>query len=185
MTGSAHFNEAIPLEYRPTAEALVPEAGFPDASGPKESQALAFAEMLGIGWDYRRLLSAPAEEMDSFLDSFRNNIDILIQKTWVEKDDEQKKICLQDKVPTLLKLLDKEDYRSALSEFGAILDGLAFLLFGAQSRQCDFTEYTMRIDEQMGLFWWYGSRLADLSKIEDDSAFFPVLLIGLVYLTNF
>jgi len=42
----------------------------------------------------------------------------------------------------------------------------------------------------MGLFWWYGGRLAVLSDDEintdhGDKSFWAVLLLGLCYLTNF
>ncbi|MDR0909653.1 MAG: hypothetical protein LBM77_07790 [Spirochaetaceae bacterium] len=182
---SAKTNEAIPVEFRKTAEALFPPCGYKDGISPAEREVQSFADMLGIGLEFSQIMNDEPSEREAFLNSFKNNIDILIQKTWVDKDDEFRKQRLQERVPGLINLVENDDYRAALTEFGDILDELSFLLFGAQSRQEDFTEYTMRIDEQMGLFWWYGSHLADLAKIEDERAFFPVLLIGLCYLTNF
>ena len=49
----------------------------------------------------------------------------------------------------------------------------------------DFTEYTFRIDVQMGLFWWYASKLSSLKEIKDEKISWAVLLLGLCYLTNF
>jgi hypothetical protein len=185
LTCSEKTNEAIPAEFRKTAEALFPPCGYKDGISPGEREVQSFADMLGIGLDYSQLMNNEASEKEAFLNSFKNNIDILIQKTWVDKDDEFRKQRLQERVPGLINLIEQEDNREALTEFGDILDELSFLLFGAQSRQDDFTEYTMRIDEQMGLFWWYGAHLEEYASIEDESAFFPVLLIGLCYLTNF
>ncbi|MDR3337761.1 MAG: hypothetical protein LBT16_11200 [Treponema sp.] len=188
---SATVNNAIPAEYRETAEGLFPPGGFPHGpggfpqKGPGLEQALAFAEMLGAGGEYRRLLAASPAEKARFLSHFGNNINLLIQKTWVEKVDESRKEKLQDRVPGLVEAIKGGNYRGALTEFGDILDELANLFFGAQSRREDFTEYTLRIDPQIGLFWWYGRRLAYLAKIEDAESFYPVLLIGLCYLTNF
>jgi hypothetical protein len=180
-----NMNDAIPSEYREVAEALFPTEGFSDGNGPAEADALAFAEILGIGWDYRRLLNAEMFETADFLSSFRNNIELLIQKTWVDKADEFRKEKLEARVPPFITLIESADYRAALQEFGSILDELANLFFGPQSRKDDFTEYTMRIDEQMGLFWWYGAQLDALSSIEDERCFYSILLIGLCYLTNF
>jgi hypothetical protein len=58
-------------------------------------------------------------------------------------------------------------------------------LFGEQSDKEDFTEYTFRIDVQMGLFWWYGSRLHLLKEVKNDKVLWAVLLLGLCFLTNF
>jgi hypothetical protein len=178
-------NKAIPDEFRPTAEALFPPEGFPDGIGPDSQAILNFAELLGIGWDYQRLLQAKDDDLENFLESFRNNIDLLIQKTWVAKDDEMRKEHLQDRVQPFIEEIQNGNYQAALAEFGDILDELAYLLFGAQSRKDDFTEYTMRIDLTIGLFWWYGSQLGTLSKITVSDSFYPVLLVGMCYLANF
>jgi hypothetical protein len=123
--------------------------------------------------------------MKVFLGHFRNNLDLLIQKTWVEKADEVRKEKLQDRIPEFIADIIQGNYRKALTEFGIILEELAYLFFGAQSHKEDFTEYTLRIDLQMGLFWWYGGQLGCLAKLADDECFNAVLLIGLCYLTNF
>jgi hypothetical protein len=159
--------------------------------------AAAFADILGIGADYKRLLSGweSARDLRVFLGHFRNNLDLLIQKTWVEKADEARKEKLQDRVPGLLDAIEREDYPAALKEFSVILEELAYLFFGAQSSKEDFTEYTLRIDTQMGLCWWYGgqigclrsrenSRRLDASELDKD-ALRALLMIGICYLTNF
>jgi len=69
--------------------------------------------------------------------------------------------------------------------FNEILNELAYLLFGSQSDKEDFSEYTFRIDAQMGLFWLYGSRLSFFKELKDDKTLWAVLLLGLCYLTNF
>jgi hypothetical protein len=123
------------------------------------------------------------------LGHFQNNLDLLIQKTWVEKADESRKEQLQDKTPGFVAGIEQGNLRQTLEEFGAILEELAYLLFGAQSAKDDFTEYTFRIDTQMGLFWWYGGRLSSLKYLSQDTAdaetLWAVLLIGICYLTNF
>ena len=173
------------------AERLFPVRGFAPGQGPDVRAAVDFAGALGIGSDYQRLLALHKtdREMRTFLNHFQNNLDLLIQKTWVEKADEDRKDRLQDEIPGFMARIEQGDIRQALEEFGAILEELAYLLFGAQSTKDDFTEYTFRIDSQMGLFWWYGGRLGCLKElgpeIADAEILRAVLLIGICYLTNF
>jgi hypothetical protein len=194
---SHHINNAIPAEYREIAEKLFPPGGFPAEEGP--STAAAFAGILGIDADYQKLLATEntGAEMRSFLGHFQNNLDLLIQKTWVEKADETRKEKLQDTIPALIADIEAGRYRKALAEFGDVLEELAYLLFGAQSHKDDFIEYALRIDEQMGLFWWYGGQIGRLAlagegiaqNVEDpsgtDAGLRAILFIGLCYLTNF
>jgi len=183
---------AILDEYRPIAEALFPSGGFSPEHGPDLKTIADFAIALGTGPEYQRLLilKKDDEKMREFLGHFQNNLDLLIQKTWVEKADETRKEKLQDQVPPLMALIELGNFRRALDEFGKILDELAYLFFGTDSTQEDFTEYTFRIDPQIGLFWWYGSQLGNLKETDknnalNDESLWAVLLIGLCYLTNF
>jgi len=181
-------NFAIPDECRKAAETLFPSG---DHSPARDQAAVTdFARVLGIGAEYRRLtkVDRDTEEMRKFLGHFQNNLDLLIQKTWVEKTDEARKEKLQDRVPAFMDLIMRGDFRRAIEEFGEILDGLAYLLFGKRSADDDFAEYTFRIDIEMGLFWWYGSRLRDQEATDDpgdDEYLWALLLVGICYLTNF
>ncbi|MDR2632790.1 MAG: hypothetical protein LBC51_04095 [Treponema sp.] len=189
----------VPEEYRQIARALFPCEGFPPEGGPSIQAAKAFAGILGIASDYTLLLEGssantpPVHEhytMPHFLNHFQNNLDLLIQKTWVAKDDEGYKERLQDRVLPFIAAIEQEQYAEALTDFSRILEELAYLFFGAQSHKEDFTEYTFRIDTQMGLFWWYGEQIGQLQKLTQDrpvdrECLKAILLIGLCYLTNF
>ena len=125
--------------------------------------------------------------MGNFLANFQNNLDLLIQKTWVEQADEARKEKLQDDVPGFMAGIKQGNYKRALEEFGAILEELAYLFFGSQSSKNDFTEYTFRIDDQMGLFWLYGcelSKLKGIGETVDDETLWAILLVGICYLAN-
>jgi hypothetical protein len=190
-------NNAIPKEYRNAVEGLFPPGGALSEKGPTVEAAVAFADILGIGADYQKLLAdrKSGKDLRVFLGHFQNNLDLLIQKTWVEKSDEARKEKLQDRVPGLINAIEQEDYFTALREFSGILDELAYLFFGAQSSKNDFTEYTLRIDTQMGLFWWYGGQIGCLRLEEDGkrsgasgvdkNVLRALLMIGICYLTNF
>ena len=198
-----HSNEAIPQEYRKQAENLFPKKGFSPNTGPSSKAAAEFANALGIGTEYKRLLGLPwatngdgkpegkiEGKIDDYLENFQYNLDLLIQKTWVEKAEQTRKEKLQDQVPGFVAGIEKGNYQQALEEFGIILDELAYLFFGTQSTREDFAEYTFRIDPQMGLFWWYGSQLGRLKEAmktnqTDNESLWSLLLIGICYLTNF
>jgi hypothetical protein len=188
--GQPSKNFSIPGEYRKVAERLFPKEGIFKSQTLDLKAAAEFAKALGIGVEYQRLLALDKQsgEMRTFLDHFQNNLDLLIKKTWVDKTDESRKDTLQEKVPSFMKAIGQGDsvkVISAIDDFSVILDHLAYLLFGAQSEKEDFSEYTFRIDAQMGLFWWYGNRLSSLNELKDDKIAWAVLLLGLCYLTNF
>jgi hypothetical protein len=185
---SKTVNPAVPEDYRKTAEALFPPGGHPAGNGPSIEAARAFALIVGIGSDYERFLESG--DTGRLLASFQNNLDLLIQKTWVEKAEESRKEKLLDRVPAFVARIERGEYREALEEFGVILEELAYLFFGAQSHKDDFTEYTFRIDTQMGLFWWYGGRLGNLCFLEwagsaDKKQLEAILFLGICYLTDF
>ncbi len=184
---SQHTYEALPIEYRKIAEQLFPPAEFSGAVHPSLDTIFTFAEMLGIGADFSKV--SKSSEVDTsiknLLGHFQNNLDLLIQKTWVEKDDEVRKEKLQGKIPGFIVEIEERRYKEALINFGIILEELAYLFFGAQSNKEDFIEYVSRIDDQMGLFWWYGGRIHSLSGTNDTEYMRSILLIGICYLTNF
>jgi hypothetical protein len=182
-------DSAVLKEYSKIAEALFPQDDLLPAD---LSPVFNFAEALGIDTEYKRLLEVKTNtaQMREFLEHFQNNLDLLIQKTWVEKADVSRKNKLQDDIIPLTALIEKGNFIQAIERFGIIIEELAYLFFGKQSSEKDFTEYTFRIDEQMGLFWWYGSRLACLKKkykngLPNNDILWAILLIGLCYLTNF
>ena len=188
--------KALPKELRKTAEALFPaECGAPGSKPdtelwqPAREAILDFAEKLGVGTDYLKLYSGwkNADELENFLQSFGNNLDLLIQKTWVEKADEDRKEKLLNRIPGFIALIKEGDLSRALKEFGSILEELAWLFFGAQSREKDFFDYVFRIDHQFGLFWWYGGQLEQFLTrgSKDDESLRTILLLGLCYLTDF
>ncbi|MCL2180263.1 MAG: hypothetical protein FWB83_03960 [Treponema sp.] len=181
------FNFTVPGDYRKAAERLFPKNGFSKGQRPDLKAIGEYAKALGIGVEYQRLLALDnnSGELQKFLEHFQLNLDLLIKKTWVEKHDEIRKNTLQDEVPSFMMTIEQGDFAKSIGQFSSILDELAYLLFGAQSEKGDFSEYTFRIDAQMGLFWWYGSRLDLLNEIGNDKASWALLLLGLCYLTNF
>jgi len=176
---SAYSYKALPKEYRKLAETL-----FLDGC-----DYLAFADKLGVGTYFRKLDLdwKNQEQLDRFLHSFRNNLELLIQKTWVEKVDENRKETLLDLIPDFIDLVKQEDYAKALKEFRTILEEIAWLLFGSQSIKDDFLDYVIRIDDQLGLFWWYSDQLEHFLSTgqKETETLRALLFLGLCYLTDF
>jgi hypothetical protein len=176
----------IESDYRVAAETLFPPEHAAPEKGPTLAAVEAFADILGIGMEFKRIMQGSSSgEFRHFLAHFQNNLALLISKTWVEKSDEIRKEHLQRRLPVLISFIENGDYESALAEFGIILDELAFLFFGNQSLKEDFTEYALRIDTQMGLFWWYGSQIRTRNLQIDNNILRALLFIGICYLTSF
>jgi hypothetical protein len=119
-----------------------------------------------------------------FLLRFQENFDLMVAKTWVEKDDEERKERLQWRIPDFVKKVESGEYTDALIEFSDIIRELSYLLFGEQSKKDDFLDYTFRIDPPMGLFFWYGLHLSVFFDQEGDIVR-DILLLGMCYLTDF
>ena len=203
LSSSSRIGKVLPKEYRKVSEALFPEGHWPPNEVVRRN-CLTFADKLGVGTDYRKLDTGWKDpgELEKFLHSFRNNLELLIQKTWVEKADEDRKEKLLDRIPEFIDFINQEDFAKALGEFGAILKELAWLLFGSQSHKEDFFNYVFRIDDHLGLFWWYSGQLEHFlaggepsltetrstessEKPKDKENLRGLLFLGLCYLTDF
>ncbi|GMO32182.1 MAG: hypothetical protein Ta2F_08060 [Termitinemataceae bacterium] len=192
LQSKACIIENIDEQYKKVAFGLFPqnEAKYITEDRGNDSfieKIHAFADILGIGTEYLRIFNSKSDDpnFSKFLAQFQNNLDLLISKTWVEKCDEVRKEKLRARLPAFIALIKKTDYSCALEKFGEILEELAFLFFGKQSEEEDFIEYTLRIDTQMGLFWWYGTKIRTLQSNQSEKLIRSLLLIGLCYLTNF
>ncbi|MDR0539173.1 MAG: hypothetical protein LBG74_01540 [Spirochaetaceae bacterium] len=180
-------NHFLPPEYQLKAMALFPDTGQIQENQPSSRVFTEFVELLGIGSDYKRIVNMKDDDIDfsKFVASFYKNLQLLIDKTWVEKSDEMRKEMLHARLPSFFSELEKRNYEKALDEFGSVLGELAFLLFGEQSAKKDFIEYTFRIDSQMGLFWWYAITFRSHKFHWPTEIKRALLLIGLCYLSNF
>ncbi len=181
-----HDEDVIPHEYQEVARQLFPKkkAGAHTMFWSSQS-AEEFSNILGSGADFCAVLHAedPDRALKRLLGHFRNNVELLIHKTWVEKADEAHKERLLDRIPVFVDCVEKADYIRALAMFTVILEELAYLLFGSQVYKSDFLEYMFRIDPQIGLFWWYAAKLSTL-KEEEPERIKTILLIGICFLAS-
>lgn len=115
--------------------------------------------------------------------SFKNNLTLLIQKTWVEKTD----VELKEQVLYQLGqfCLDSDQtWKASYNPFLDILYNAVYLMFGQQVKSEDFCEYALRIDPEFGIFWWYVRNLpqdADWPEAKCRDA----ILLGMYFLANY
>lgn len=122
------------------------------------------------------------DEINKLVVSFKNNLTLLIQKTWVEKSD----MALKDKLLYQLNqlLVADKSWSANYELFRQIIDQAVFLMFGQNTDSDDFAEYTLRIDPEFGIFWWYISSLPDKSEWAEEKNRVAMLL-GMYFLSNY
>lgn len=124
-----------------------------------------------------------AENAEKLSHSFKNNLTLLIQKTWVEKSD----ISLKDKLLFQLEEFSVDNDKSWTERyplFLELLDNAVYLMFGKQAKSEDFLEYSLRIDPEFGIFWWYIGSLPMNNDWSEEKCRLAVL-IGMYFLANY
>lgn len=125
--------------------------------------------------------SFESEDEHKLVQSFKNNLKLLIEKTWVEKSD----IALKEQILFQLeKFCNESDWTKNFSEFLTILNEAVYLMFGQQTKSGDFGEYSLRIDPGFGIFWWYVKSLPVTAEWPVEKCRNAVLL-GMYFLANY
>ncbi len=181
------IDTVIPEEYLRVTERLFPSPGAGSETIPSKDAIEEFAQTLGVASEYGSLHQGLDVDHATrrMLGHFRNNVELLVQKTWVEKADEALKEKLLNRLPYFIEEMEAGQFDRALKTFILILQELAYLLFGAQSHKTDFIEYVLRIDPIIGLFWWYALNLSSLGGVEDFQLLRSAILLGVCFLASF
>ena len=125
--------------------------------------------------------SFESEDEHKLVQSFKNNLKLLIEKTWVEKSD----IALKEQILFQLeKFCNEKKKKKNFSEFLTILNEAVYLMFGQQTKSGDFGEYSLRIDPGFGIFWWYVKSLPATAEWPVEKCRNAVLL-GMYFLANY
>lgn len=149
------------------------DAGF-------ESAANLIAQAFGASDGFS---SMDETNQKKLLQSFKKNLKLLIEKTWVEDQD----IAIKEKVLYQLERLCTKDECNWTSEYPLFLEiiGAAVsLMFGTQTTTEDFSEYSLRIDPEFGIFWWYISSLPAKVQWNNDKCRVAIE-IGMYFLANY
>ncbi|MBR5400685.1 MAG: hypothetical protein IK102_02635 [Treponema sp.] len=143
-----------------------------------ESSADLIAAAFGSDKGFSKIKAASVEKLVS---SFKNNLTLLIQKTWVEKSD----IALKDQLLYQLNVyLSNEKWSDNYTLFLQLINQAVFLMFGQKPDTPDFAEYTLRIDPEFGIFWWYISNLPPKTEWSEEKCRLAMLL-GMYFLANY
>ena len=126
-------------------------------------------------------LSADEEISKKLVSSFKNNLKLLIQKTWVEKSDITLKEQLLYKLDTFLT---KNTWKDDFEPFLQLINQAVFLMFGQNPSSPDFSEYALRIDPEFGIFWWYISNLPPKNDWSVEKCRVAMML-GMYFLANY
>ncbi len=164
------------------------------SEGTKRSKlSIKLADILGNQGEFQQYVSGSAADrlsrVDRLLRIFRENVELLVHKTWVENPEEKPRERLLEELVSF-----ERDYRggvaaAAFKRFVALANSIASLLFGHQSRAEDFLLYCFRIDPKFGLFFWYIGELEKQAREEgtppSDELMTIETLIGVYVLSSF
>ena len=143
--------------------------------GPvRESYAIRLADVLGNPGEFTFYIHCTDDQklIRTFhlLRVFRENVELLVHRTWVSEADEKPKEALIEDLKAFV-----EDYRdgrmgSSFRRFVSLSRAIPSLLFGSAGRAPDFLEYAFRIDPKFGLFFWFVSELEKQMRSAGDFA---------------
>lgn len=148
-----------------------------DDSNPADIDLIA--QMFGFSDKFSNLSE---DEKSKLIKSFKNNLKLLIQKTWVEKSD----VELKEKILFQLDELfnNNINWQESYPKFLEILENAVYLMFGQQTKSQDFAEYSLRIDPEFGIFWWYIKSLPALTQWPNEKCR-DAILLGMYFLANY
>ncbi|MCX7027336.1 MAG: hypothetical protein NT061_07635 [Spirochaetes bacterium] len=164
------------------------------AGAKREEKAVQLADLLGNPGELGFYITCTEDQrlIRTFhlLRVFRENVELLVHKTWVNEADEKTNQILFEDLKVFI-----EDYRagrisSAFRRFVSITRAIPTLFFGSAGRAPDFLEYAFRIDPKFGLFFWYVGELEmqmrSTTEIADKDQLFRLeTLLGAYILSCF
>lgn len=181
-------DDSMPDAVRKAANVLLPRFIASAEDSSLAPLVIELAAVLGDSGNFRAIVSEKSTQRDlseqKLVSGFQKNIELLVQKTWVEKADEALKDEILFRITNLCRNLSQYDYHTALSEFLPVLRDVVFLLFGSLSKTDSFLEYAVRIDPDFGFFWYYITNLPAHDNWSEEKCRDAVLL-GICFLANF
>jgi hypothetical protein len=153
--------------------------------------AVQIADILGNAGEFHQYVSGSGPErlarIDRLLRVFRENVELLVHKTWVEKAEEKPKDRLLEDLMAFEREFRDGAVAIAFKRFVALANSLASLLFGHQSKAEDFLAYCFRIDPKFGLFFWYIGELEKQAREGSypEELFTMETILGVYVLSSF
>jgi hypothetical protein len=188
------INTEILLELvgRPVIDSLAVLSGNATAR-EVEKAARILAGAFGDRGNFAKLLARDSSEQQEtekkLLTSFQNNLNLIIEKTWVEKSDQELKEQVLYRLKLFCARLSEYRYADSYNDFMEIIRDTVYLMFGQQAKKDDFPEYAVRIDPDFGIFWQYVETLANkdrpLKEKKASEECRIMLLLGMTFLANY
>ena len=181
-------DDAMPDVVKKAATEVLPKFISTASVNVLTSSAVQLAAAFGDQGEFKSIVAGKDSARDSaeqkLVSGFQKNLELLVQKTWVEKADEAMKEEMLFRINTLCKNLSRFDYHTSLSEFLPVLHDVVYLLFGSLAKADGFLEYAVRIDPDFGFFWYYINSLPPHAEWSEEKCRAAVLL-GICFLANF
>ena len=148
----------------------------------------ALADIIGGPGAFRKYVIGNSGDIASrrshLLEVFRDNVRLLVAKTWVDGKDETRKAEALASLDAFAGMVSAYDFLNAIPAFVGVADSVATLLFGEDGNDAGFIDYVFRIDPRLGIFYWYVDRLREQDGIDPDLAFIE-LFVGIYSLASF
>lgn len=148
-----------------------------DANEIKKSADVIAAQ---FGTDFEKFSSDDTR----FINSFKKNLTLLIQKTWVEESDAIQKESVLARLEKFCALAENGKWAEEFSSFKQILNSVIYLMFGAICKTPEFEEYSLRIDPEFGIFCWYVKNLPNANNWSNEKNK-AVVMIAMYFLSNY
>ncbi|MBR1535682.1 MAG: hypothetical protein IJ630_01935 [Treponema sp.] len=149
-----------------------------DSSEISKSAAVV-AGQFGNGFDI-----STGESVQKLISSFKKNLTLLIQKTWVDNEDISLKEEILVKLEKYCASIESEKWAEVFSPFTAIISDVIYLMFGEMAKTDEFAEYALRIDPEFGIFWWYVNSLPAKNNWSNEKNK-TIMLIAMFFLANY
>jgi hypothetical protein len=146
--------------------------------------SLLLSNIFSAGDNFKTIADQSSDGESRLVSSFNKNLVLLIQKTWVEKSDEELKAQVLYELREFCENINSHNYVKSCGQFFSIVDNVVYLMFGVQTKSKDFSEYALRIDPEFGVFWWYMKSLPRDTQWTESKTRIAILL-GMYFLANY
>ncbi|HEY9055197.1 MAG TPA: hypothetical protein VIO60_10310 [Rectinemataceae bacterium] len=166
-----------------------------ETGSARYAKAAALADLIGNPGEFAFYLTCSEDQrlIRTFhlLRVFRENVELLVHKTWANESDEKANEILFDDLRIFVEDFRAQRMASAFRRFVNIARAIPTLFFGSAGRAPDFLEYAFRIDPKFGLFFWYVGELEKQMRLpaeqltDREGLFWIETLLGAYILSCF
>jgi len=178
------------VDMQKAAQEIFPLFTETDNPALRRQYAITIADILGTSGEFHKYVQGNAGDLTirrtRLMAIFRDNVHLLLTKTWVEEHDSHKKDDAFEELDSFVGEITRFEFDRALAHFVNISDLLARLMFGEEPADEDFFHYVYRIDPKLGMFYWFVERLRHPATVMPDPDLTHLqLLVGIYALASY